>query len=68
MKMMLLWFVIILAGCDTVSPKPGNPLLVVACPDLVPPVDDTFGATTVALVKTSEQYYKCRAANLQTKK
>lgn len=62
MKMLILWFVVVLAGCNTMPVKPGNPLLVVACPDLVPPVDDTFGATTVALTRTSEQYYKCRAA------
>jgi hypothetical protein len=64
MRYIILWFVIILAGCETIPAKPGNPLLAVSCPDLTPPLDDTFGATTIALVKTSEQYYKCRAAAL----
>lgn len=62
MRLLLLWFVIVLAGCETVTAKPGNPLLVISCPDLTAPADDTFGATTVALTRASEQYYKCRAA------
>lgn len=68
MKMLLLWFVIVLAGCATAPAKPGNPLLIIACPDLVLPVDDTFGATTIALTRTAETYYKCRAAAMPTKK
>lgn len=63
MRLLPILFVVVLAGCETVVPaKPGNPLLKIACPDLDPPADDTFGATTLALTRTSEQYYKCRAA------
>ena len=62
MRLFLILCAVVLAGCETVPVKPGNPLLKIACPDLVPPADDTFGATTVALTRASEQYYKCRAA------
>ena len=64
MKALLLWFVVILAGCVTAPKQPGNPLLAVACPDLTPPVDDSFGATTRALLQVSGQYYACRRAAL----
>lgn len=62
MKHLLIGLAVSLAGCTTAPPKPGNPLIQIACPDLAGPADDTFGATTIALVKVSEQYYKCRAA------
>jgi hypothetical protein len=53
-------------GCSTLStPRvEPSPLLRLNCPPLQALSDPSFGATTQALIETSVQYLKCRAAAL----
>lgn len=39
-----------------------RPLVTSECVDIVPPADDSFGATTASYVSIVGQYRKCRAA------
>lgn len=50
------------------TPCTVNPVIVASCPQLTPPSDDTFGATTYSLTTTVGQYRECRAACLGGKK
>lgn len=55
------WF-----GNDQFTPTCAhNPLVEASCPMPVPPVDDSFGATTYSLSTTVGQYRECRAACLR---
>lgn len=55
-----------LSGCVSFGckPPPISPLVIANCPDIQPPGDDSFGATTNALVQVAGQYRKCQAAAL----
>jgi hypothetical protein len=54
-----------LAGCKPlIRPSPHRDLIQVACPQLTPLTDDSFGATTLKLVEVAGLYYRCRAAAL----
>jgi len=39
-----------------------SPLVVSECPEIQPPTDDTFGATTRAYSSLVTQYRKCKTA------
>jgi len=61
----ILPFCLLLAGCPTTCPKPDpSPLAAASCPEIQPPSDPSFGATTYTLVQQAGQYKKCRAAAL----
>lgn len=60
---------LLLAGCASAPPKPGdNALIVASCPGLVPLTNKSFGGTVTALIETSIQYNLCRRAALGSKK
>lgn len=39
-----------------------EPLITANCPTILPPEDDTFGATTRSYTSLVDQYQKCKAA------
>lgn len=41
-----------------------DPIITTSCVDLVPPADDSFGATTISLVEAVTANKKCKAACL----
>jgi hypothetical protein len=63
MRRLTLALTLLLSGCFF-GPKVGydESLVIAACPDLILPTDDSFGATTVAAGKNGQIYYKCRCA------
>lgn len=65
MNMTVILLLVLLAGCAAPTPPPlDRSLARIACPALVPPIDDSFGATTAALLQLAGRYKKCRAAAL----
>lgn len=63
---------IVLSSCSASMPpslasESRKVLLVVACPELTPLSDPSFGATTLKLMQVAGQYRECRAAALQAK-
>lgn len=65
------WIVVILmlcAGCSTThlpTDDRRSSLIELACPAQLPQLaDDTFGATTEALLASAAVYFECRAAAL----
>lgn len=54
----------ILTSCGTTSKvsRPQCPLVLANCPELVPPTDDSFGATTLKAIEVNGIYYRCREA------
>lgn len=68
MKSIILIFCCALAACCPNPPKAEvSPLAVSSCPEIAAPADDSFGATTYALIQQVGQYRKCRAAALGVK-
>jgi len=53
------WF-----GHGAIVTPPTSPLAVAECVEIVPPVDNTFGATTSALIQCVGTYRKCSTACL----
>jgi hypothetical protein len=52
-----------IAGCSTTVQKPEiSPLVIAQCSDLVPPTDDSFGATTYALIEAVGRFKRLQAA------
>lgn len=58
---------VLMTACAS-STKPSQPdhsrqqIIALACPDLTPLTDGSFGATTRKLIEVAETYYRCRAA------
>jgi hypothetical protein len=55
------------SGCSSAPTKPSDPspLVLVACgPELQPPPDKSFAATTLALLEAVSRFSECRAAAL----
>ena len=58
---------LLLSACSTNPSRPPEKdlsLVRVACPDLTPLTDRTFGATARKLDAVANQYYECQAAAL----
>lgn len=54
---------LMLSGCLSFGAKDDASVLL-ACPERIEiPADDTFGATTMALVNNAKTYYKCRCVS-----
>lgn len=59
------WF-----GNDALTNSPSctaNPLIEASCPDLIPPSDPSFGATTYSLTTAVRTYKECRRACMEPK-
>lgn len=68
MKLTIIALCCALAACCPNPPKAEvSPLVISNCPEIQPPADDTFGATTYTLIQQAGQYRKCRAAALGVK-
>ena len=56
------------AELATPAACPKNQLAEASCPDLTPPSDPSFGATTYSLTTAVRQYKECKRACLEPNK